>query len=68
MQTLYTVKGMTCDHCVAHVTEEVSQIPGVEQVEVQLAGPMTVTSAQPVDFAAIELAVSEAGNYTVATA
>ena len=28
----YTVTGMTCDHCVAHVTEEVSAIPGVTGV------------------------------------
>ena len=29
--------GMTCDHCVASVTEEVQEIPGVDDVDVDLA-------------------------------
>ena len=42
----YTVTGMTCDHCVASVTEEVQEIPGVENVDVVLeTGSLTVTSA-----------------------
>ena len=28
----FTVKGMTCQHCVMSVTEEVSEIDGVEQL------------------------------------
>ena len=40
----YTVTGMTCAHCVASVTEEVSEVPGVEDVAVELAtGRLTVT-------------------------
>ena len=35
--TTYTVKGMTCGHCVSSVTEEVTEIPGVTGVEVDLA-------------------------------
>lgn len=65
MQSRYLVNGMTCQHCVAHVTEEVSAITGVDQVEVRLDGTMIVSSDQPVDFADIEQAVAEAGNYTV---
>ena len=69
MQSTYTVTGMTCGHCVAHVTEEVSGVPGVTDVEVALeGGHMVVTSAAPVDFAAIKEAVSEAGEYQVAPA
>ncbi len=34
--TVWTVQGMTCSHCVAAVTEEVSAIPGVTAVEVDL--------------------------------
>ena len=30
--TEYTVTGMTCGHCVAHVTEEVQAVPGVADV------------------------------------
>ena len=58
----FTVTGMTCGHCVASVTEEVSEVPGVDQVDVVLeTGIMTVTSAGPVDAAAVRSAVEEAG-------
>ena len=69
MQTRYRVTGMTCDHCVAHVTEEVSAIPGVTHVTVWLAdGSMLVDSPAPIPLPAIEDAVSEAGDYTVVPA
>ncbi len=62
----YTVVGMTCGHCVSSVTEEVSQVPGVTDVDVDLAtGGLTVTSDTPVDDAAVQAAVEEAG-YSVA--
>jgi copper chaperone len=58
----YTVTGMTCQHCVASVTEEVREIPGVENVEVDLdTGTVTVTSAESLDDAAVAAAVEEAG-------
>jgi copper chaperone len=62
----YTVVGMTCGHCVNAVTEEVSQLPGVTGVDVDLAsGGVTVTSEAPVDESAVRAAVEEAG-YAVA--
>ncbi len=65
----YTVEGMSCDHCVRAVTEEVSALPGVSKAEVALAGKsLTVTSDEPVDFAAIKEAVAEAGDYSVSAA
>lgn len=58
----YTVDGMTCDHCVRAVTEEVRQIPGVADVAVDLAsGAVTVTSDTDLDTAAVQAAVEEAG-------
>jgi copper chaperone CopZ len=58
----YTVQGMTCGHCVASVTEEVQEIPGVENVEVVLeTGAVTITRNQPLDDAAVKAAVEEAG-------
>lgn len=64
----YTVVGMTCGHCVTSVTEEVSQVPGVTDVDVDLAsGALTVTSATAVDDGAVRAAVEEAG-YEVAGA
>lgn len=62
----YTVSGMTCAHCVAAVTEEVGDLAGVRQVEVELeTGAVTVTSDAPLDPAAVAAAVDEAG-YAVA--
>lgn len=62
MQTSYTVTGMTCRHCVASVTEEVSEIAGVTGVAVDLdSGRVDVTSDAPLDRAAVAAAVEEAG-------
>ncbi|QDP94709.1 heavy-metal-associated domain-containing protein [Microlunatus elymi] len=69
MINTYSVRGMSCEHCVHAVTEEVSAIPGVEAAAVDLeAGSLTVTSEQPIDFTLIEAAVDEAGDYTVSAA
>jgi copper chaperone len=58
----FTVTGMTCAHCVASVTEEISELQSVESVDVDLAtGSVTVTSSQPLDPAAVRAAVEEAG-------
>jgi copper chaperone CopZ len=58
----YTVTGMTCEHCVAAVTEEVAAVPGVTGAEVDLAtGALTVTSETTVDEAGVAAAVEEAG-------
>jgi copper chaperone len=58
----FTVRGMTCGHCVSSVTEEVREIPGVENVDVVLeTGAVTVTSSQALDDAAVRAAVEEAG-------
>lgn len=64
--TSYTVTGMTCGHCVGSVTKEVSAIPGVTDVKVDLeSGGLTIDSESLIDFAVVEAAVDEAG-YTVA--
>jgi copper chaperone CopZ len=58
----YTVTGMTCGHCVASVTEEITEIDGVTAVSVDLpTGVVTVTSTHPIDDAAVRAAVAEAG-------
>ena len=60
--TTYTVSGMTCQHCVASVTEEVQEIQGVEDVSVELeSGAVTVTSTAPLEEATVRAAVEEAG-------
>lgn len=63
----YTVTGMTCGHCASSVREEVGALDGVSAVAVDVpTGLVTVTSAVPVDAAAVRAAVEEAG-YTVAS-
>ena len=58
----YLVTGMTCGHCVASVTEEVKEIPGVQDVEVVLeSGAVTITSDGPVETSAVRAAVEGAG-------
>jgi copper chaperone len=62
----YTVKGMTCEHCVLSVSEEVSDVAGVEQVDVDLAsGRLAVRGADFRDEQ-IRAAVAEAGYEVVA--
>ncbi|MGX5772683.1 heavy-metal-associated domain-containing protein [Microbacterium trichothecenolyticum] len=59
------VSGMTCSHCVASVTEELSGIEGVEGVSVDLnaggTSRVTIRTSGPVDAAAVATAVQQAG-------
>ncbi|MEO9138309.1 MAG: heavy-metal-associated domain-containing protein [Jatrophihabitans sp.] len=58
----HIVTGMTCEHCVASVTEEIEELPGVRAVQVDLGtGTVSITSDQPLDDAAVRTAVEEAG-------
>jgi copper chaperone CopZ len=67
----YLVTGMTCSHCVASVTEELSAIDGVQgvQVDLQVGGEsrVSVSSTAPIDADAVRAAVEEAG-YLLVTA
>ena len=68
ISTDYQVTGMTCGHCAASVTEEVSKISGVTGVQVDVAtGRVTVLADQPVPADAVTAAVDEAG-YEVVSA
>lgn len=59
------VEGMTCGHCVASVTEELTEVPGVKNVEVILnkggTSKVTLVSDVTLDDEALRDAVSEAG-------
>lgn len=60
--TSYPVDGMTCGHCARAVTRELSALPGVSDVAVDVAtGTATVASERPLDDAAVRAAVEEAG-------
>lgn len=60
--TNVTVRGMTCEHCVRAVHDELSALPGVTGVDVDLdAGMARIRSTGPLDPAAVVAAVDEAG-------
>ena len=63
--TTLSVDGMTCGHCVASVTEELTALPGVKDVTVELhaggSSPVTVVHDEPLDDGALRAAVEEAG-------
>jgi copper chaperone len=62
MTQTWTVSGMTCEHCVASVTEEVAELPGVRRVEVVLSnGALTVDAQPPLSDETVRDAVAEAG-------
>jgi copper chaperone len=62
---VYEVSGMTCEHCVRAVTEEVSALTGVTDVDITLVvggrSTVVVRSTSPLDRAAVAAAVDEAG-------
>lgn len=60
--TTYQVTGMSCAHCEGAIIREVSQIAGVEDIEVSAAtGTLAVTSGGELDDAVVLAAVEEAG-------
>ncbi|HYB87302.1 MAG TPA: cation transporter [Streptosporangiaceae bacterium] len=61
-ETVITVAGMTCGHCVSAVQGEIGKLPGVTGVEVNLeTGTVRITADEPPDRAALSAAVDEAG-------
>lgn len=60
--TTLLVDGMTCDRCVAAVSEAVGHVPGVTDVSVDLAGgQVTVATDAAPDHTALRAAVEGAG-------
>ncbi|MDA8067908.1 heavy-metal-associated domain-containing protein [Conexibacter sp. DBS9H8] len=57
----YSVPGMTCNHCKAAVTEELSGVSGVELVAVDLDTKLVEVSGQKLDEGALRAAIVEAG-------
>jgi copper chaperone CopZ len=69
--TTYSVSGMTCAHCTAAVTEELSKLTGVQEVSIDLntggTSAVHVTSDTALDETAVREAVDEAGYEVVAS-
>ncbi|HET7476900.1 MAG TPA: heavy-metal-associated domain-containing protein [Dermatophilaceae bacterium] len=66
----YSVTGMTCGHCVSAVTSEITRIPGVTEVTVDLVpagtSAVTVASHRPLAEPDVAAALDEAGDYALA--
>ena len=60
-ELLLAVDGMTCDHCVRAVTAEVSAVPGVAGVDVDLAAGAVRVTGDGVSEDAVRDAIDEAG-------
>ncbi|RIE09613.1 heavy-metal-associated domain-containing protein [Candidatus Cryosericum odellii] len=62
MKKLIQVKGMSCAHCVMHVTEALKEVPGVTGVVVSLEdGTATVDTNAPVTNEALAAAIIDVG-------
>ncbi len=63
--TTYAVNGMTCGHCTSAVTEELTKLPGVQDVTIDLVKGGTsavhVVSETILDESLVRAAVDEAG-------
>jgi copper chaperone len=57
----YSVPDMSSGHCRAAITPEVSAVPGVQQVDVDLETKLVRISGNDLDHAALVAAIGEAG-------
>lgn len=65
----FQVTGMTCGHCEMSIREEISEIPGIADIEVSAqTGKLVVSGADEIDDAKVLDAVNEAGYSAVRVA
>lgn len=57
----YRVPGMSCGHCRAAITAEVTAVAGVDSVEVDLDTKLVRITGENLDDAALLAAIDEAG-------
>jgi copper chaperone len=62
----FAVEGMSCDHCRVAITTEVTQVSGVQAVDVDLNAKVVRVSGTDLDPAAVVDAIDEAGYDAVA--
>ncbi|CAM4005857.1 heavy-metal-associated domain-containing protein [Corynebacterium belfantii] len=61
MKKNYRVDGMTCQHCVASVTEELLELPSTQGVDVDLETGRVIVTGEDFTDAEVKAAVEEAG-------
>ena len=57
----FSVPGMSCEHCRAAITAEVSAVPGVAGVEVDLGTKLVTITGHGLSDASLVAAIDEAG-------
>jgi len=62
----YSVAGMTCNHCVMSVREEVGEIAAITDIDVDLATGRLTVAGENISDDAVKAAVAEAGYEVVA--
>jgi copper chaperone len=66
MKKVLSIEGMSCAHCVSHVTSALSGLSGVTSVQVDLAKKRAVVEATAVDDVQMTDAVADAGYRVIA--
>lgn len=66
MQKKYEIQGMSCSGCLSNVKKAFSQIPNVEDVEVQLRPPIAnITMSKSIDVNEFQIHLNKVGHYTI---
>lgn len=60
----YTVEGMTCEHCISSVSEEIAEVTGTQGVEGDLGSGRVTVTGEGFSDEDIRAAVERAG-YTL---
>jgi copper chaperone len=60
-EVVYTVPGMSCEHCEHAVRSELGEVAGVESVDVDLETNLVTVRGQNLDDAALRASIEEAG-------
>lgn len=67
---VFPVAGLHCKGCVATVTEELSELAGVDAVEVELVSDgvstVTVSASRELDDDEVQAALTEGGEFHIA--
>ena len=62
VKTVIRVEGMMCEHCVMHVRDALSKLPGVKSVEISLQDKTaTIKSKKPLANDRLKALIEEAG-------
>ncbi len=57
----YSVPAIHCAHCAMSIREEVSEVEGVDEVDVDLDAKLVVVRGRRLDDSALREAIAEAG-------